>query len=193
MDGTPKLITLSEQFRGRTFELTKEEMTIGRVDQRDICIKDPTVSTNHCTIFIRNGMFIVVDNNSTNGTRINGTPIEPGVETELNNTDVLQVGGIELLFDSDDKSVTTVMRTTTNINIDAGQGTQTLERIDPNIGFTRKRTNEGSQKVFIIIIVILSILVIALLYYFIMNVLKSPQQEASIPAEAAPAASVDGK
>jgi len=184
MEGTPKLITLSEQFRGRTFELTKEAMTIGRVDQRDICIKDPTVSTNHCTVYMRNGMFIVVDNNSTNGTRINGTPIEPGVEMELNNTDVLQVGGIELLFDSDDKSVTTVMRTTTNINIDAGQGTQTLERIDPNIGFSRKRTQEGSQKVFIIIIILLSILVIGLLGYFIYNVTQPQQQTAPVPAAA---------
>ena len=41
MEGTAKLIILSEQFRGRTFELTSETMTIGRVDQRDICIKDP--------------------------------------------------------------------------------------------------------------------------------------------------------
>lgn len=179
MDCTPKLIILSEQFRGRTFELTKEEMVIGRVDQRDICIKDPTVSTNHCSVFNRNGVVVVVDNGSTNGTRINGTPITPGVEQELMNTDVLQVGGIEMLFDSDDKSVTTVMRTTTDININAGEGTQTIERIDPMMGFSRKRDTETTQKLFIVIIVILSLIVVGMLGYFLMSVMNGGKEKKS--------------
>ena len=50
MAGIPKLIILSEQMRGKTFELSKELYTAGRVDDRDICIKDPTISSYHCDI-----------------------------------------------------------------------------------------------------------------------------------------------
>lgn len=177
MDGTPKLIILSEQFRGRTFELTNEIVTIGRVDERDICIKDPTVSTNHCTLIRRDNTCFVRDDGSTNGTRVNSVQLEPGVEQELLNTDVLQVGGIEMLFDSDDKSVTTVMRTTTDININANEGTRTIDRIDA-AAFARKKTQEKSQKVFIMIIVLLSILLVGMAVMLFLKVMDSRENEA---------------
>ena len=60
MAGIPKLIILSEQFRGRTFELTKDQHTVGRVDERDICIKDPTVSTYHCR-FVKSGNTYILE------------------------------------------------------------------------------------------------------------------------------------
>lgn len=171
MEGTAKLIILSEQFRGRTFELVNETMTIGRVDQRDICIKDPTVSTNHCTIIMRDGHCFVRDEGSTNGTRINGVQLEEGVENELMSGDMLQVGGIEMLCDSDKKSLTTVMRTTTDIEINPNLGTQTLERIDPSV-FTPKRKAEKSQAILITIIALLSILVVGLAAFMIYTTQK---------------------
>lgn len=166
MEGTAKFFTLSEQFRGRIFEITKDETSIGRVDQRDICIKDPTVSTDHCTVIRRDGAFFVRDNGSTNGTRINGSPLEPGQEYELANTDVLLVGGIELLFDNDDKSVTTVMRTTAGIDLDAGKDTQTIERIDVS-QFTRKNNPETSHRIFNIVIVLIALGVLGAVAYLI--------------------------
>ncbi len=54
MSETPKLIVLSEQFRGKVFELTKDLHTAGRVDARDICIKDPSISSYHAD-FIKKG------------------------------------------------------------------------------------------------------------------------------------------
>ncbi len=178
MDGTPKLIILSEQFRGRIFELNGETFTAGRVDSCDICIKDPTVSTNHCTVSMRDGICIVTDNDSTNGTRINGIQLEPGVETQLNNTDVLQIGGIEMLYDSDDKSATTLMRTTTNIDINANEGTQTLQRIDTS-AFARKKTGEKTHNAFIVIIILLSLLVIGMAAVMFMVVLNKDGREAA--------------
>ncbi len=183
MDGIPKLIILSEQFRGRTFELTGETASVGRVDQCDICIKDPTVSTNHCTLIRRDGSCFVLDNDSTNGTRINGTQLEPGVEQELANTDVLQVGGIEMLYDSDDKSVTTLMRTTTDIDINANEGTQTIERIDTS-AFSRKRTGEKSQKAFIVVIALLSVLVVIMAVLLFMKV-NSGNNDTAVPVNTA--------
>ena len=39
----PKLMVLSEKFRGVSFELNRDSMSAGRNDQRDICIKDGSI------------------------------------------------------------------------------------------------------------------------------------------------------
>lgn len=190
MNETPKLIILSEIFRGRTFELLQEEMTVGRTDERDICIKDPTVSTLHCTLIRHGKLLSVRDEGSTNGTRINGEIIEPHMEHAVNNADVLQIGGIELLYDSDDKSVTTVMRTATAIDINAASGTQTIARIDRSGGFSRKRGGSGAdQTVFIIIIVLLSLLVIGMAAFFVQQAFSGSKNNTQIaPCPETPAA-----
>ena len=173
MSGTPKLIILSEQFRGRSFELTKKSTSIGRVDERDICIKDPTVSTLHCTLTKNDdGTLTVEDHDSTNGTRINNLPVQ-GKEI-LQNTDVLQVGAIELLFDSDDKSVTTFMKTTTAIDVSTGK-TQTIDRMDS--GFERKKKADSSNKILMLIIILLGLVVVALVVFLLMTIFKTQGAE----------------
>ena len=113
MAGTPKLIVLSSQFRGKQFELTNDFYTVGRSDERDICIKDSSLSSHHCDIIRSGETFIVRDNNSTNGTRINNVPVS---EQELMNSDIIQFGGIEVLFDADNKEGS---RSTTTQNVNA--------------------------------------------------------------------------
>jgi pSer/pThr/pTyr-binding forkhead associated (FHA) protein len=97
MAGNPKLTVLFEKLRGKTFELDRPEMTAGRKDPMDICIKDPSLSGHHCT-FIRTatGSYIIRDNDSTNGTRVNNVPV---TEQELKNSDIIQLGGVEVLYD----------------------------------------------------------------------------------------------
>ena len=175
MAGVPKLIILSEQLRGRTFELTKDLHTVGRVDERDICIKDPTISTYHCA-FIRDGnTYILKDQGSTNGTRVNNVPI---TEQVLQNSDILQIGGVELLYDCDDKSVTTVMRTQTGINIDAGE-ISTIKKLAPTQNEEIAR-NKFSQKLLFIIILLLLIMVAALIAVLVYQTQKGDQEETSM-------------
>ena len=50
MADTPKLTVLFEKMRGKTFELNKDSMTVGRRDGMDICIKDPSLSGYHADI-----------------------------------------------------------------------------------------------------------------------------------------------
>lgn len=158
MAGAPKLIILSEQFRGRSFELTKDLHTVGRVDERDICIKDPTISTYHCA-FVRNGStYILKDQGSTNGTRVNNIPI---TEQELQNSDILQIGGVEILYDCDDKSVTTVMRTQTGINLEAGDiGTATIRR---NTNAQSKDSKSAFTQKLVLLLILLLVLIILIL------------------------------
>ena len=97
MAENPKLTVLFEKLRGKTFELNKDQMSAGRRDTMDICIKDASLSGHHCD-FIRteSGSYILRDNDSTNGTRVNNVPI---TEQELKNSDIIQLGGVEILYD----------------------------------------------------------------------------------------------
>ena len=167
MAGIPKLIILSEQFRGRTFELTKDQHTVGRVDERDICIKDPTISTYHCRFIKSGNTYAVEDQGSTNGTRVNNVPITSQVV--LQNSDILQIGGVELLYDCDDKSVTTVVQQqTTEIDVNAASTTQTIRRVD-EMGFTKRNKGNSGQKVMIGLIALLALLVLGLLAFLLVT------------------------
>ena len=101
----PKLTVLFEKLRGKTFEIDKDQMSIGRRDGMDICIKDSSLSGHHADIIRaeQNGktVYILRDNDSTNGTRINNVPI---TEQVLKNSDLILFGGVEVLFDSNEET-----------------------------------------------------------------------------------------
>ena len=73
----PKLMVLSEKFRGMVFELKEDAVTVGRNEQRDICIKDPSMSSYHCDFIHTEEGYFVCDRDSTNGTRLNNVPLNP--------------------------------------------------------------------------------------------------------------------
>lgn len=118
MADNPKLTVLYEKLRGKVFELNKDQMSIGRRDGNDIVIKDASLSGHHADILRveRDGrtVYILRDNDSTNGTRINNLPI---TEQELKNSDIILFGGVEVLFDSNDGAETQVGSTTVTIDI----------------------------------------------------------------------------
>ncbi len=113
----PRLIILSEQLRGQTYELTEDRYGIGRLEDMEICIIDPTVSGMHCEL-IRNedGTYTAVDEGySTNGTRINGMLM---TRQMLVNSDILQVGGVECMYDAETDSPSSVVSTQTQIKLE---------------------------------------------------------------------------
>lgn len=163
MAGTPKLIILSEQLRGKSFELTKDLMTVGRTDDRDICIKDPTISTYHCDFYRSGNTYVMRDNKSTNGTRVNNVPI---TEQELQNSDILQIGGVEILYDCNDKSVTTVMRTQTGIDFDSAEvGVATVRKMDHFSPHKERSHNAFSHLLLIAVVALLVLSILVLLGY----------------------------
>jgi pSer/pThr/pTyr-binding forkhead associated (FHA) protein len=162
MAGVPKLIILSEQLRGQRFELVDDLYTCGRVADRDIHINDPTISTHHCDFVKQDDTYMIVDRNSTNGTRVNNIPV---TEQVLQNTDILQVGGIEILFDCDDKSMTTVLKTQTGINLHGAEvGISTVKKMDNASPFAKNAGKGGkTQKMMVGIVVLLILAVVILL------------------------------
>ena len=168
MPAIPKLIVLSEQLRGQTFELNQDEITIGRSDERTICLKDPTVSTLHCKVTRTEGGFAIADAGSTNGTKVNGKPLDG--EYELQSGDTVKIGAFELLYDTEDKTMTmSIQKTQTGIDINAASATQTIKSV-ANSGFIERKQSSGLSNNLMIIIVILGVLLfVAILGLFVMG------------------------
>jgi len=167
MPAIPKFIVLSEQLRGQMFELKQDEITIGRSDERTICLKDPTVSTLHCKVTrTEDGKLIIADAGSTNGTKVNGAPLT--AEHELQNGDTVKIGAFELLYDSEDKTMTmSIQKTQTGIDINAASTTQTIKAV-ANSGFTERKQGSGlSNKLMVIIVILLALIFLAILGLFV--------------------------
>ncbi len=72
------------------------EATIGRTEDNSIAIIDDSVSRNHAKVYGRRGVFMVEDNGSSNGTRLNGKVIlQPEV---LKDGDYITVGTVNIMF-----------------------------------------------------------------------------------------------
>jgi predicted component of type VI protein secretion system len=57
---------------GKSFPLTKDELSLGRDISNDIVINDAEVSRHHARIYRQAGGFVLEDTGSTNGTFVNG-------------------------------------------------------------------------------------------------------------------------
>jgi hypothetical protein len=71
------------------FPLTKERTTIGRRTYNDIVIDEPGVSAEHAVLVFALGDLYFQDMGSTNGSRINGQPVEKHF---LHDGDVIELG-----------------------------------------------------------------------------------------------------
>lgn len=134
----PKLTVLFEKLRGKTFELDKPELTVGRKDAADICIKDSSLSGLHCTLIrTESGSYILRDENSTNGTRINNVPV---TEQELKNSDIIQLGGVEVLYDNSEGGSTAGSNPSAT-GLGGRTHTINLDSLETNLSTVRELTN----------------------------------------------------
>ena len=67
-----RLIVRTGPNPGAVFDLTKDEMTIGRDPANDIAISELEVSRKHAVLIAQTGGYLLKDLGSTNGTFING-------------------------------------------------------------------------------------------------------------------------
>jgi len=96
----PRLVLLSEGMTGRTYDLTIERTTVGRVDDNAFTIPEASVSSRHCEILMRGPDIVVKDLNSTNGTFINNEQVKD--EAVLKAGQILRLGTIEMRLESGD-------------------------------------------------------------------------------------------
>jgi pilus assembly protein CpaF len=81
-------------------DFDSEEITIGRVDENDICLPKGNISKKHTKIVVKDGKIIVLDLKSTNGTYVNGKKLAgPQVITP---TDKVYIGDFILNIEPPD-------------------------------------------------------------------------------------------
>jgi Protein of unknown function (DUF3662)/FHA domain len=71
-------------------------VTMGRSRQCDVTVDDPNVSRTHAEIRARGGSWVVTDLGSTNGSRLNGRPLDQ--PTVLKEGDEIELGTTTLQF-----------------------------------------------------------------------------------------------
>ncbi len=90
---TARLEILNGGFEGMTYDLTAEEIVIGRNPTTDITLLDEGISREHAVIHYDADApgYVIEDLQSTNGTRVNGkrvrsAPLSEGDEIQIGQT-----------------------------------------------------------------------------------------------------------
>src|SRR5688572_11404718 len=88
-------ITINEKGgQAKSLDFDKTEITIGRVQGNDIVLPKGNISKRHSRIVLKDGRFIIIDMQSTNGTYVNGKKITtPQV---VKSTDKIYIGDFTL-------------------------------------------------------------------------------------------------
>ncbi|MBI2537329.1 MAG: FHA domain-containing protein [Gemmatimonadetes bacterium] len=97
------LVVRSGALKGQRLPIRVPIVNLGRADYNDIVLPDDSVSTSHAKLQRREGVWVLVDLESTNGSfvdaeRVQGeTPLAPGA--------LLRLGDVQLLFEPTDDTV----------------------------------------------------------------------------------------
>ena len=74
---------------GHTYRATESALRMGRSPDNDLILRDPATSGHHARVERRGEQFWIVDLGSTNGTLVNGEPVQ---EKELGHDDRITIG-----------------------------------------------------------------------------------------------------
>lgn len=94
---------------GGRYSLESNELRIGRSEDQDIVLKDASASRGHAIISRRGSRYVLRDNNSANGTFVNGKQVS---EHSLRPGDVILIGNTELRFVDPDSERPTTSKST---------------------------------------------------------------------------------
>lgn len=91
-------IVLEEDGEARTIAIAKDVVTIGRLPDCDVVVKDKGASRRHAQIKRKGDGYTLTDLGSTNGTRLNGQTVQ---SAELSGGDRITIGTTVLEFRRD--------------------------------------------------------------------------------------------
>lgn len=89
------LLVIQGVEQGARFEIGEEDVGLGRGLQNAVRVHDTEVSRMHARLQYASGKYLLVDENSSNGTYVNGQAIR---QRELKNGDQVQIGRTVMLF-----------------------------------------------------------------------------------------------
>lgn len=97
------LIVRSGSLRGQRFPIRVPVVNVGRAEYNDIVLPEDSVSTIHAKLQRREGIWVLIDLESTNGTLVDGervtgeTPLAPGA--------FIRFGDVQTIFEPTDDTV----------------------------------------------------------------------------------------
>jgi pSer/pThr/pTyr-binding forkhead associated (FHA) protein len=95
----PKLRVYLSEDNQVAHDLTEERITLGRLPDNALVIEHDSVSSHHGEFVLENGVYHFHDNDSTNGTFVNGEQVTDAV---LKDGDQIRFGQVETVFMAED-------------------------------------------------------------------------------------------
>ncbi len=145
-----QLLALDGPAKGTKIDLNTRKITrLGKKEDNDLCLDDPTVSRYHAEIHFTADSYLLKDLGSTNGTMINGTKVR---EAFLSPGDILTVGNSSVEFQTFDERVRIEPSTSTSFGEAVGKSRKLrqifgiLERIAPTLATVIIEGETGTGK-----------------------------------------------
>ena len=157
------LIGMSGEVKGKTFQIDRSEITLGRSKDNVIVLDNSTVSGHHCAVAHEGERYILRDKESTNGTRLNAREVSEAI---LKPKDLIQVGSVEFLFDAEEGlAVDTHSYAETQVEVAAGPAAapDSFANISP-FG-ARRKENRGLWFLLIALVGLLAL--VGVVFFFI--------------------------
>ncbi|MGE0555589.1 MAG: FHA domain-containing protein [Gemmatimonadales bacterium] len=95
------LLVKKGQLKGDRVSITTPVVNLGRAEYNDVRLPDPSISASHAKLQLREGVWMIADTGSTNGTLVDDIPVSD--ETPLSPGSVIGLGEVRLLFEPRDK------------------------------------------------------------------------------------------
>jgi pSer/pThr/pTyr-binding forkhead associated (FHA) protein len=126
------------------FDADRAQILLGRRGGVDVLLPDARVSLVHARIERRKGAYYLVDDGSTNGTRLNGTVVATGMRQPLREGDRITIGDYALSV-SLPSSHTGEARPESSLSMARGMVRDLLERLGPGESQPSLRVLDGPQ------------------------------------------------
>ena len=126
------------------FDADRAQILLGRRGGVDVLLPDARVSLVHARIERRKGAYFLVDDGSTNGTRLNGAAVATGLRQPLREGDLVTIGDYALAV-SLPVSAAGEARPESSLSMARGMVRDLLERLGPGESQPSLRVLDGPQ------------------------------------------------
>lgn len=163
-----RLVIITEGFDQKSFELTNDRTTIGRLEDNTFQIPEPSVSGHHCEIIRSGNEFIVRDLGSTNGTFIDEQQV---TEAKIKPGQILRLGRVELRLEDENTPPLPRTRGRTTLRRPAvGLSPEELEGKTRVIRPAFEKKDEKINRIFLIGFLVIGLLAIVVIVYAIWRI-----------------------
>jgi pSer/pThr/pTyr-binding forkhead associated (FHA) protein len=107
------LMVRSGSLKGQRFSIKVPVVNVGRADYNDICLPEESVSTTHAKLQRREGIWVLVDLESTNGTKVDGEPVAG--EVPLAPGALIRFGDVQTIFEPTDDTIDAAKGSSTKV------------------------------------------------------------------------------